>query len=117
MKVLSDIELPEPGARRGDRTSDAGTGRGGPMARSVPDVSRLTPGDASSVAPIGIPAGATCEPGPKPSGDVTPRGMAGEMLVPPTCAWAEPQARSSAAVVAAANRVIAMPLSCFRICS
>lgn len=38
----------------------------------------LTPGVASSVAPIGIPIGATGEPGPMPSGEVIPSGDAGE---------------------------------------
>jgi hypothetical protein len=111
VKVLPDIELSVPGAAGETEPPTLKQVVVAPIAGSVPDVSGLTPGDASSVAPIGIPVGATCEPGPRPSGDVTPRGMAGEMLVPPTCAWAEPQARRSAAVVAAANRVMAMPLS------
>jgi hypothetical protein len=52
----------------------------------VPDVVGLTPGVASSVAPIGIPVGATRDPRPMPSGDVILRGGPGEMLGPPT--WA-----------------------------
>jgi hypothetical protein len=40
----------------------------------VPDDVGLTPGDASSVAPRGIPVGAIGEPGPMPSGDVMPSG-------------------------------------------
>jgi hypothetical protein len=52
----------------------------------VPDIIGLTPGDASSVAPMGILAGATGEPGPTPSGDVMPSEGPGEMLIPPTCA-------------------------------
>jgi hypothetical protein len=52
----------------------------------VPDIIGLTPGDASSVAPMGILAGATGEPGPTPSGDVIPSEGPGEMLIPPTCA-------------------------------
>jgi hypothetical protein len=52
----------------------------------VPDVIGLTPGVASSVAPIGIPVDATGGPRPMPSGDVIPRGGPGEMLGPPT--WA-----------------------------
>jgi hypothetical protein len=43
----------------------------------------LSPGDASCVAPIGIPVGATDEPGVMPSGDVAP--MVGVRL---TCARA-----------------------------
>jgi hypothetical protein len=57
-----------------------------PIAGNVPDIVGLTPGDASSVAPIGIPDGPTGEPGPRPSGDVMPSGGPGEMLIPPTCA-------------------------------
>ena len=73
---------------------------------NVPDVIGLTPGDASSVAPIGILDGATGEPGPMPSGDVRPSGAPGEMLIPPTCAWAGQQPKRTAAVVAIAKRVI-----------
>ena len=40
----------------------------------APDVIGLTPGDASSVAPSGIPVGATGAAGPMPSGDVMPSG-------------------------------------------
>jgi hypothetical protein len=73
----------------------------------VPDVNGLTPGDASPVAPRGIPVGATGEPGPMPSGDVMPSGEGpGEMLIPPTCAKAEPQPRRTAAMVAIIKRVI-----------
>jgi hypothetical protein len=57
-----------------------------PPNGDMPDVIGLTPGDASSVAPIGIPVCATGEPGPMPSGDVMPSGASGEMLIPPTCA-------------------------------
>ncbi len=52
----------------------------------VPDIIGLTPGAASSVAPMGILAGATGKPGPTPSGDVMPSEGPGEMLIPPTCA-------------------------------
>ena len=73
----------------------------------VPDVDGLTPGDASSVAPRGTPAGATGEPAPIPSGDVMPSGEdPGEVLIPPTCATAEPQLKRAAAIVAIAKRVI-----------
>ena len=73
----------------------------------VPDVNGLTPGDASPVAPRGMPVGATGEPGPMPSGDIMPSGdVPGEMPNPPTCAKAEPQLRRTAAVVAITMRVI-----------
>jgi hypothetical protein len=73
----------------------------------VPDVIGLTPGDASSVAPRGMPAGAPGEPGPMPRGEVMPSGEGpGEMLIPPTCAKAAPQPKKTAAVVAIIKRVI-----------
>ena len=73
----------------------------------APEVNGLTPGDASSVAPSGMRAGATGEPGPMPSGDVMPNGKRpGELAIPPTCAKAEPQPRKTAAVAAIAKRVI-----------
>jgi hypothetical protein len=50
--------------------------------------------------------GATGEPGPMPSGEVMPSGAPGEMLIPPTCAKAEPQPKRTAAVVAITKRVI-----------
>jgi hypothetical protein len=72
-----------------------------------PEIIGLTPGDASSIAPKGTRVRATGEPGPMPSGDVMPRGEApGEMLIPPTCAGAEPQPKRTAAVVAIIRRVI-----------
>jgi hypothetical protein len=77
----------------------------------VADMNGLTPGDASSVAPMGILVGATGEPGPRPSGDVMPSGGPGEMLVPPTCADAEPQSKRTADRTASAKRVIIRPAS------
>jgi hypothetical protein len=49
----------------------------------APTTSGLTPGVAIAVAPRGIPAGATGEPGPIPSGDVMPTAGVG---LPPICA-------------------------------
>jgi hypothetical protein len=78
----------------------------------TPDVIGLTPGDASSVAPMGMRVGATGEPGPMPSGDVMPSGEEpGETLMPPTCAKAEPQPKRTAAVVAIIKRVIVGSIS------
>jgi hypothetical protein len=77
----------------------------GPIG-DAPDVIGLTPGDASSVAPNGTRVGATGEPGPMPSGEVMPSGAPGEMLIPPTCAKAEPQPKRTAAVVAITKCVI-----------
>lgn len=71
----------------------------------VPDVVGLTPGDASSVAPRGMPVGATAAPGPMPSGDVMPSGGPGEI-----CAKAEPHPKRTAAVAVIAKRVIVIDL-------
>jgi hypothetical protein len=76
------------------------------------DTLGLTPGDASSVAPRGMPVGATGEPGPIPSGDVIPSpGAASE---PPTCAKAGLQTKS-VAVIATINERVSVgffPLRC-----
>jgi hypothetical protein len=78
----------------------------GPIG-DAPDVIGLTPGDASCVAPKGMPAGAPGVPGPMPRGEVMPSGEGpGEMLIPPTCARAEPQPSRTAAVVTIIKRVI-----------
>jgi hypothetical protein len=56
----------------------------------VPDVIGLTPGDESSVAPMGIPVRGTAGAGPMPSGDVIPSGEpSGDGPIPPICAEAE----------------------------
>lgn len=87
------------------------------VAPDIPDVglpmveqgvllgSGLRPGGASAVAPMGIPAGGTCEPGPMPSGEVAP--MLGVGLpIPPTWAKAEPQPKRTAAVIAITRRAV-----------
>ena len=81
----------------------------------VPDIIGLTPGAASSVAPMGILLRGTGKPGPTPSGDVMPSEGPGAMLIPPTCAQAEPQPKRTAAVVATAKRVIIGSTFAFRI--
>jgi hypothetical protein len=54
--------------------------------RSTPlETDGLTPGVANSVAPSGIPVGATGAPAPMPSGDVMPMGAA---MPVPTALWA-----------------------------
>jgi hypothetical protein len=53
----------------------------------------LTPGEASSVAPNGIPVGETVEPDVMPSGEVAPIVGVG-VAVPPTCAMATLQTKS-----------------------
>jgi hypothetical protein len=70
----------------------------GPIVPNVPDIIGLTPSVLSSVAPSGMPVGATGEPGPMPSGEVAP--MLGTALgIAPTCANAGLHAKSAASVL------------------
>jgi hypothetical protein len=64
----------------------------------------LTPGVANSVAPSGIPVGATGAPAPMPSGDVMPMGAA---MPVPTALWAN---AAGSAVVDRTNTNIARRL-------
>jgi hypothetical protein len=81
----------------------------------APDVIGLTPGDASSVAPSGIPVGATGAAGPMPSGDVMPSGDGpGDVGSPPICADAEPEP-NNAAVIATINRRVIRGFSSSRL--
>jgi hypothetical protein len=74
----------------------------------VPSIG-LTPGVLSSVAPMGMPAGATCEPGPMPSGEVGLRLGTG-LAVPPTCAKTGLHAKSAASTVMInAHRMTLLP--------
>jgi hypothetical protein len=59
----------------------------------------LTPGDAISVAPIGIPVGETVEPVAMPSGEVAPIVGVGE-AIPLTCAMATLQTKSAGSTAA-----------------
>jgi hypothetical protein len=72
-----------------------------PINGEAPNVLGLTPGVASSVAPMGIPVCPTGALG-MPSGDVMPSAGSGETFMR-ACAWAEPQPKRTAAV-AIANR-------------
>jgi hypothetical protein len=66
----------------------------------VPDAVGLTPGVASSVAPIGIPVGATGEAGPTPRGEVMPRGEGpGAPPTAPTWAMADPEHKTASPAV------------------
>jgi hypothetical protein len=78
----------------------------------APDVIGLTPGDASSVAPKGIPVAGTWGAGPMPSGDVIPSGDApgGDMPIPPTCAQAALPPNSIATSTVPNTRVIPISL-------
>jgi hypothetical protein len=60
----------------------------------------LVPGAVISVAPSGMPVGATGEPDPMARGDVA---LSGEVPIPPTCASAEPHPRSAVARVVITN--------------
>jgi hypothetical protein len=60
---------------------------GAPIVDDRLDIIGATPGVASSVAPSGMPVGATGEPGPIPSGEVAPMLGTGLSMV---CACAAP---------------------------
>jgi hypothetical protein len=85
-----------------------------PAIPAVPSVSGLSPGDASSVAPNGIPVGATDAPGTMPSGEVAAIPGVG-VPVPPTCEKAgenaELQLRRAATTVAVHRRFISVLLN------
>jgi hypothetical protein len=76
-----------------------------PVIPIVPAGAPLSPGDASSVAPMGIPAGGTGEPAAMPSGEVAPIPGVG-LPIPPTCANAGMQPKSAACIAAINTRRI-----------
>jgi hypothetical protein len=92
-----------------------------PMAHIVPmpviplvSVSTgLSPGDASSVAPMGRPIGGTDEPGVMPSGEVVPIPGVG-LPIAPTCAKTGVPLKSAAAVAAINARRIMISVSLTR---
>jgi hypothetical protein len=65
----------------------------------------LTPGDAISVEPSGIPVGETAEPVPIPSGEVAPRLGVG-LAIPLTCAIAALQTKSAARIAAINDNLV-----------
>ena len=76
-----------------------------PLGIEIPPVAPvgvgLTPGDAISVEPSGIPVGETGEPvAVMPSGVVVSRLGVGMVAIPPTCAIAELQTKSAARIAA-----------------
>jgi hypothetical protein len=85
-----------------------------PAIPAVPSVSGLSPGDASSVAPKGIPVGGTDAPGIMPSGEVAAIPGIG-LPIPPTCEKAgenaELQLRRVATTVAVHRRFISVLLN------
>jgi hypothetical protein len=73
---------------------------GPPTVEQLVSDAGLVPGAVISVAPSGMPVGATGEPNPMARGEVA---LSGEAAMPPTCARVEPQPRSAAARVAITN--------------
>ena len=73
----------------------------------------LSPGDASSVAPMGRPTGGTGEPNVMPSGEVMPITGVGPPI-PPTCAKTGLQLNSAAVVAAINARCITISVSLTR---
>jgi hypothetical protein len=69
----------------------------------------LTPGDAISVEPRGMPVGETVEPAPMPSGEVAPRVGVG-LAIPLTCAMAPWQTSSAGRIVTINESFIGMLL-------
>jgi hypothetical protein len=76
-----------------------------PVIPIVPAGTPLSPGDASSVAPMGIPVGGTGKPGAMPSDEVAPIPGVG-LPIPPTCANAGMQPKSTACIAAINTRRI-----------
>jgi hypothetical protein len=66
----------------------------------------LTPGDAISVEPRGMPVGETAEPVPIPSGDVAPMVGVG-LAIPVTCAMATLPTNSAGMAMAINANLIA----------
>jgi hypothetical protein len=65
----------------------------------------LTPGDAISVEPSGIPVGETVKPVAMPRGEVAPIVGVG-VAVPPTCAMAALQTKSAERAAAASEALV-----------
>jgi len=80
-----------------------------PVIPMVPLVAGLSPGDASSVAPMGIPVGETDEPGVMPSGEVAAIPGVG-MPTPATCAAAGMQPKSATCIAAINTRRIVVSI-------
>jgi hypothetical protein len=76
----------------------------------TPVGSGLSPGEASSVAPRGMPVGDTVEPVPRPSGEVAPI-MGVGAAIPPTCATATLQTKSAGRTMVSDEIRIGIPRS------
>ena len=92
-----------------DAGADEAPAHVAPITGDAPDVIGLTPGVASSVAPMGIPV---CPTGAfeMPSGDVIPSAGSGATFMR-ACARAEPQPKRTAAVDIAKRIILSRP--CF----
>jgi hypothetical protein len=97
------IGLPMPA----DTGADEAPAHVAPITGDAPDVIGLTPGVASSVAPMGIPVCPTGAFG-MPSGDVMPSAGSGATFIR-ACAWAEPQPKRTAAVAIAKRVILSRP--------
>jgi hypothetical protein len=69
----------------------------------------LTPGDAISVEPRGMPVGETVGSVPMPSGEVAPTVGVG-VAIPPTCAVAPLKMKSAGTMLAINEILIGVPL-------
>jgi hypothetical protein len=92
-KFVLELDIPDEGLAIAEQVVPK------PVIPMVPLIAGLSPGDASSVAPMGIPVGATDEPGVMPSGEVAAIPGVG-MPTPPTCAAAGLQPMSAACIAA-----------------
>ena len=92
-KFVLELDIPDEGLAIAEQVVPK------PVVPMVPLIAGLSPGDASSVAPMGIPVGETDEPGVMPSGEVAAIPGVG-MPTPPTCAAAGPQPMSAACIAA-----------------
>src|SRR6516162_1526201 len=112
---ISGIELAMPAApvigppTPADAGADEAPAHVAPITGDAPDVIGLTPGVASSVAPMGIQVCPTGAFG-MPSGDVIPSAGSGATFMR-ACARAEPQPKRTAAVAIAKRVILSRP--CF----
>jgi hypothetical protein len=99
-KFVLDPDIPDDGLPMAEHVVPL------PVIPTVPVGAGLSPGDASSVAPMGTPVGATAEPGAVPSGEVVP--MAGVGLpVASTCAKTGLHPKNAASIAAVnAHRIV-----------
>ena len=98
-KFVLELDIPDEGLAIAEQVVPK------PVVPMVPLIAGLSPGDASSVAPMGIPVGETDEPGVMPSGEVAAIPGVG-VPTPPTCANTGVQPNSAACIAAINTRRI-----------